>query len=209
MPATHPVDDMMLPTHALVGLAVAAPLVGLAPDHATAALVGGLVGSVVPDLDMYAGHRRTLHYPTGYALAAVPAAGVALLAPTPAAAALALGLVGAALHCRMDRYGGGLELRPWEATADRAVYDHLRGEWLAPRRWIRYDGAPEDVVLAVALGAPLAVVLDGPLRLVVVAALLVGCVYGLLRRRLAAAATVLVGSMPDAVAARVPERYRQ
>ncbi len=200
---------MMLPTHALVGLAVVAPVAVLAPGHATPVLAGGLVGSVVPDLDMYAGHRRTLHYPTGYALAAVPAAGVALLAPTPAAVALALGLVGAALHCRMDRYGGGLELRPWEATSDRAVYDHLRGEWLAPRRWVRYDGAPEDVGLALALGAPLVVVLDDPFRRVVAAALLVGCVYGLLRRRLAAVATVLVGLLPDAVAGHVPERYRR
>jgi len=200
---------MMLPTHALVGLAVAAPLAALAPGHATPALAGGLAGSVLPDLDMYTGHRRTLHYPTGYALAALPAVAAALLFRTPATVALALALVGAALHCRMDRYGGGLELRPWEATSDRAVYDHLRGEWLAPKRWIRYDGAPEDVLLALVLGLPLAVVLDGPFRLAVVAALLVGCVYGLLRRRLAGIAAALVGLLPDAVAAHVPERYRR
>jgi hypothetical protein len=200
---------MMLPTHAMVGVAIAAPLVALAPEHATLALTGGVVGSVLPDLDMYAGHRRSLHYPTGYTLAAVLTAVVAGALGTPLSVGVAFVLAGAALHCRMDRYGGGLELRPWEATSDRAVYDHARGGWRAPKRWIRYDGAPEDVLLTVVLGVPVAVMLDAPFRWIAVGALVVGVTYGVLRRRLAELAPTVVARVPKPVATRVPERYRQ
>lgn len=200
---------MMLPTHALVGLALASPLVVLAPDLAPAALAGALVGSTVPDLDLYADHRRRLHYPTGYALAAAPAVATAALVGTPLAVAIAFLLVGAALHCRMDRYGGGLELRPWEGTSDRGVYDHVRGRWLAPKRWISYDGAPGDVLLAALLGVPLVAGLDGPFRWVALVALLVGGAYGLLRRRLADLAPRVLAQVPRPVAVYAPDRYRE
>jgi hypothetical protein len=199
---------MMLPTHVVVGLAIASPLLVLAPDHAGVALTGILVGSVLPDLDMYAGHRRSLHFPTGYSIAAVPLLVTAFVSGPSVLLALALLFVGAALHCRMDRYGGGLELRPWEGTSDRAVYDHVRGEWRPPKRWIRYDGAPEDVLLMVLLGAPLLLVLEGPFRFLVLAAMVVGGTYGLLRRRFPDMAPVVVQHVPEPVVHHVPERYR-
>lgn len=200
---------MMLPTHALAGLALATPLLVLAPEHAPAALLGGLVGGVLPDMDLYAGHRRTLHYPSGYLLATVPTAAGALLVGTPPAVALAFLLAAAALHCQMDRYGAGLELRPWEGHSERAVYDHVRGRWRRPRRWVRYDGAPEDMLLTGALAVPLLLVVDGPFRVVVAAALITGAGYGLLRRRLATLAPVVVSMVPESVAGHVPERYQQ
>lgn len=199
----------MLPTHVVVGLIIAVPLGALAPEHAAVALAGGAIGSVFPDLDMYAGHRRTLHYPTGYTLAAVPAAIAGAVLQTPASVALAFALVGAALHCRMDQYGGGLERKPWEATSDRAVYDHVRGRWRAPKRWVRYDGAPEDVLFMMVLGVPAAAVLDSPFRWVAVIALLIGATYGLLRRRLAAIAPAVFERVPVPVSGYVPERYRR
>lgn len=205
-----PIDcAMMLPTHALTGLAIAAPLVALAPEFAPVALAGALVGGVLPDLDLYVGHRRTLHYPVGYSLAAVAVGSLALVLATPALVAAAFLFVGAALHCQMDRYGGGLELRPWENGSDRAVYDHARGRWRRPKRWVRYDGAPEDVLLTVGLGAPLLVALDGPFQVAAAAALAVGVTYGLLRRRLAALAPVVAGHVPASVDHHVPDRYQE
>nr|WP_223174193.1 metal-dependent hydrolase [Halorubrum aquaticum] len=199
----------MLPTHATVGLAIAAPISALAPDLAPAALAGALAGSVLPDLDLYSGHRRTLHYPTVYALLAAPAVVLAAVSTLPAAVALAAFLVGAAVHCRMDRYGGGLELRPWEENSDRAVYDHVRGRWRRPKRWIRYDGSPGDLTLLVALTLPLLVVLEGPFRLVAAAALAVGVTYVALRRRLASLAPVVFGYAPEVLSRYVPDRYRR
>ncbi|WP_440771292.1 metal-dependent hydrolase [Natronorubrum sp. DTA28] len=199
---------MMLPTHAVIGLAIAAPLLFLSPDIAPAALTGALIGSLVPDLDLYAGHRRTLHYPTIYTLLALPLALIAAVVPTTASVGVASIVVGAAVHCHADRLGGGLELRPWEGTSERAVYDHVRGRWRRPKRWVRYDGAPEDLSLLVALAVPLLVVLEGPFRAVVAIALVVGAVYAGLRRRLAALAPVVFGYVPERLEGYVPERYR-
>jgi len=205
---------MMLPTHVLAGLAVGAALLGLLPGEAPAwlgqvALVGVAAGSILPDLDIYAGHRRTLHYPNLY-VAGVGLVGVAAFVwPTPLLAALAFVLLGAALHCRMDRYGGGLELRPWEGTSDRAVYDHVRGRWRTPKRWIPYDGAPGDLALAGVLGLPLLFVLGTEGRTVVALALGVAVTYALLRRRLANLAPAVVAFAPDPVTGYVPDRYRE
>jgi len=200
---------MMLPTHAVVGLALAAPLTVLAPEFATVALTGGFVGGVLPDLDLYAGHRRSLHYPSGYTLLAIVVSIAAVLLRTQLVVSLAFLFIGGAAHCRMDRYGGGLELRPWEKTSEKAVYDHVRGRWRTPKRWIRYDGAPEDIVLMGLVGVPLAVILDNPFRWAVVVALLIGCAYGLLRRRLAKLAPTVFEQVPDSVSSYVPERYKQ
>ncbi|GAB7092186.1 hypothetical protein JCM18237_24570 [Halorubrum luteum] len=174
----------MLPTHVLVGLAVAAPVAVAVPELATPILVGALVGSVLPDVDVAAIHRRTFHYPTGYVLAAVPAAALAIAVPTAEAVVLASTLVAAALHCRMDRYGGSHELRPWERKSDRAVYDHVQGRWLDARRWTRYDGAPEDLLVATVAGSVALVGLVEPFRTLAAIALVVGVVYAGFRRRL-------------------------
>ena len=198
---------MMLPTHALVGMALAVPLAVHSPTLATAALLGGLVGGVLPDLDLYWGHRRTLHYPTLYPLAVVPAAVAAFVWTLPVTVALAVALLAAAAHCRMDVYGGGLELRPWEGTSDRAVYDHVRGEWLRPRRLVPYDGSRGDLALSAVAGLPLVILLDGAFAVAAAAALGVAIVYTLLRRRLADLAASVFARVPTPLAGYVPERY--
>lgn len=198
----------MLPTHVVIGLLIATPLLVVAPDLAPAGLAGAVIGSILPDLDMYAGHRRTLHYPTGYALGAIPVALVAAVVTTPIAVTAAFLLIGAAAHCRMDRYGGGLELRPWERTSDRAVYDHVKGRWQPPKRWIRYDGAPEDFLLTAIVGVPLFFVLDGVFEWVITAALVVAAVYAVLRRRLPDLAPTVLAYVPEPLLERVPIRYQ-
>jgi len=209
IPTHHLPNGMMLPTHTLVGLAIGAPLLWLAPASATPALAGGLCGGIWPDLDLYVGHRRTLHYPTGYSLASIPVVIVAAVVGSPVAIGLAVAVVAAAAHCQMDRFGGGLELRPWENTSERAVYDHVAGKWRAPKRWVRYDGAPEDVGLSLLVGLPLVTVVPPVFRRLVVGALIIAVGYGLLRRWLAALAPVLAAFVPDPVARYVPERYRR
>jgi len=92
------------------------------------------------------------------------------------------------------------------------VYDHLRGTWIAPRRWVRYDGSPEDLLLSTVLAVPLLVTLGGMLRWIVVTSLVVAGVYTAVRRVLPTAAVFLVEStllqaLPDRVLARVPPRY--
>lgn len=197
----------MLPTHALWGMALAVPVVVLAPEFAGIALVAGFLGGIVPDLDMYVGHRKTLHYPVYYSALAIPMAVTAILVPTGVAVGVAFFLLGASSHSVSDVFGSGLELRPWEATSDRAVYDHHRDRWIAPRRWIRYDGSPEDLVVSVAIAVPLLTVVEGNLRWIVVATLAVGAVYTVTRRILPGVAVFLVQTLPDHALAYVPARY--
>lgn len=174
----------MATTHAFVGLAIAAAVATVAPEYALPAAVGAVVGGLFPDLDLLATHRRSLHFPVLYWVPTLPAVGIALAAPSPLSVGAALFLVTAAAHSTSDVIGGGLEPRPWEGTSDRAVYAHLSGRWLAPRQWIRYDGAPEDLVLATLLAVPALVVFEGRIRAAVVAGLVASALYTLVRKRI-------------------------
>ncbi|MDG5820675.1 metal-dependent hydrolase [Natronococcus sp. A-GB7] len=198
---------MMLPTHALGGMALALPLLVVAPEFAPLALGAGLVGGIFPDLDMYAGHRKTLHFPVYYSVLAVLAIGVAVLVPTGVTVAVAVFLLAAALHCATDVLGSGLELRPWEGTSDRAVYDHYRRTWIPPRRLVRYDGSPADLMLSVTLALPLLYTLEGVFQWLVFSTVAVAAVYTALRRRLADLAAVVARRIPTGVQPYVPNRY--
>ena len=199
---------MMLPTHALAGVLLALPVALAAPDAASAVLGAGFLGGVVPDLDMYVGHRRTLHYPIYYSAAALPVGAATVLAPTRPTAVLTAFLLAAAAHSVADVFGGGLELRPWEATSTLAVYDHYHGRWIAPRRWIGYDGSPADLALATVLAVPLLLVVDTPFRWLVAGTLVVAVTYVAVRRILSVVAERLVAVLPAWAITRLPARYR-
>jgi hypothetical protein len=175
----------MVITHVAVALAFAVPVALIAPEFATPAAVGAIVGGAFPDLDLFVGeHRRTLHFPVvGLALAA-PGVGLALLVPTSFTVGLALGLLGFGVHSASDVLGAGEELRPWERTNTNAVYDHVSGRWWQARYVFPYDGSPQDLGLAVAAGIPVLLVYDEPIRLGLGAVLGVAAVYAVLRRRL-------------------------
>jgi hypothetical protein len=178
---------MMGTTHAAVGLLLALPVLVLEPALAPAAALGAVAGGIFPDFDLLVGdHRKTLHFPHYYWVVAVPAGLLAVLVPRPLTVAAALFVVAAAVHSGTDWFGAGVEARPWERTSPEAVFVHTRGEWLQPRYWVRYDGAPEDLVLTVVCSTP-GLFLFGPLvRRVTVAMVLVAVAYTLVRKRLPA-----------------------
>ncbi len=172
-------------THAAVGLTVASTLLWLAPELATPAALAAVAGGLFPDLDLFVGdHRRTLHYPLYYWLVATPALGIAAVFSGPASVAPAFFLLSAALHSSVDVLGAGHELRPWERTSDRAVYLHATGRWLRARRVVRYDGAPEDLLLTAVFSLPGLVWFDGVVRAVTAAGLALALGYALVRKRL-------------------------
>lgn len=197
----------MATTHLMAGLLLAIPLAVAFPSLATPILIGAVIGSILPDLDLYYGHRQTLHYPNLGLLAVIPAIAVAVVYPHPFVVALAFVVVTAVLHARMDIYGGGLELRPWAGDSQRAVYDHLNDRWIAPRRFVRYDGAPEDVAFAAVLAVPALVVLDGLLWWLVVAAVGISLLYGLVRKPLVDFGVILLRYVPRPLLAILPMRY--
>jgi len=200
---------MMATTHALAGMALASVSVLIAPEHAPAAVSGAAVGELFPDLDLYGDHRRALHYPILYSLAALVVVPLAVLVSTAGLLALAAFVTAAALHSVMDAFGGGLELKPWQETSDRAVYSHYHGRWIPPRRWVRYDGAPEDVGVAAVLALPVLAQYDGTIQTVALALLGISVCYGLIRKPLVAVTVLLVDSLPTDFVDRLPARFTE
>jgi len=180
---------MMATTHAFAGLAAVAPVAYAVPELAVPLAAGALCGGIAPDLDVAFAHRRTLHFPVYGIGPAALAVVVAVVAPGPLTAGIAAFAVAAWLHAASDVLGGSPEMDPSDPS-DRAVYDHRRGRWLRPRRWIDYDGSPGDAALAVALAVPALIVFDGPIATVVAVGIAVSLGYALVRRR-------LVDWMPD------------
>lgn len=198
---------MMATTHALVGITIAAAASIVVPEITVLGVLAAGAGGVFPDFDLYAGHRETLHFPVYYGLVAAPAVLVALLLATPIAWALALFLVAAAAHSMMDAAGGGLELRPWRGNSDRAVYSHYHGRWLRPRRFVRYDGAPEDLALGGLIALPSLLTFDGTLGLAIWALLGLSVVYAVVRKPMVIVAEWLLERVPGPVRTRLPERF--
>ncbi len=175
----------MSTTHAAAGLLLAIPLLVFAPHLAPLAALAAIAGGAFPDFDMFVGqHRKTLHYPAYGWVVAVAALVVAVVRTRPATIAIACFTLAAALHAVSDVFGAGLEPRPWEGTSNRAVYLHAGDRWLAPKRWVRYDGAPEDLAFTVALSIP-GLLLFGPtVRWVTIVGIVVAVVYTVVRKRL-------------------------
>lgn len=172
-------------THAAVGLTVASAVLWFAPELATPAALAAVVGGLFPDIDLFVGdHRRTLHYPIYYWLVAIPVLGIAAAFPGPASVPLGFFLLSAALHSSADVLGAGHELRPWERKSDRAVYFHATGRWLRARRVVRYDGAPEDLLLTAVFSLPGLVWFDGVVRAVAAVGLALAVGYAIVRKRL-------------------------
>lgn len=198
---------MMGTTHALAGAFLGAAIATVAPEFAVVAVVAAVAGSVAPDLDIYRGHRRTLHYPVYGWVVAVPAVALAGLAPSVWTVGIATFLVAAAGHAAMDAFGGGLELRPWEGGSDRAVYSHYHDRWLAPRRAVPYDGSPRDLGLAGAFAVLPGTTLPDPVPAFVLAGLAVSATYVALRKRLATLWSTVARALPAPVAPYVPDRF--
>lgn len=175
----------MAPTHVIVGPILALPILVFSPEYAVTGALAAVAGGIFPDFDLFFGHhRRTLHFPGGYWALAIPTLGWAVLDPGAASIALALFLTAAGVHSLQDWFGAAPEVRPWESTSDKAVYCHLTGQWLPPKRWVRYDGAPEDLALTVGLGVPGIVLFSSPVPIVLGISVAVGIVYASVRKRL-------------------------
>ncbi len=140
---------MMVTTHALVGLFVALPVAILVPEHGPTALAAGALGGIVPDLDVFAEHRRTLHQPVYGFAAAAGALAVAVVAPTALTLGLFAFLLTAALHCVGDVVSCGLGAVAVGQPAVRSGGLRPRPRNVgSPRRWIPYDGSPADLGFA-------------------------------------------------------------
>ncbi len=173
---------MMITTHALIGLLAATGLSVLAPGNLELIGLAGIIGGILPDLDMPLSHRKTFHYPFISSVLALTALGIAIAWTGFFTVAVAALLLGIALHATMDTIGGDLSKRPWKQESDKAVYDHVRHQWLPAQRYIRYDGSPEDLVLYVTLAVPVAYIHTGMIDDLIIAGLIVSITYTAFRK---------------------------
>ncbi len=176
---------MMATTHVFAGLAIVAPLAHVAPEFAVPLAAGAIAGGLFPDFDLAFEHRRTLHFPVYGSVLAVLATIGAVLVPSSPTVGFAAFAVAAWLHAASDALGNGPEFDPWTDARENAVYNHFAGRWMQARRYVRYDGAPEDFALGLALAVPALVVFDGRVRVVVAAALVPAFAYTIFRRQVA------------------------
>lgn len=172
----------MLFTHLLAGLLVGLGVTAL--GGGPLALPAGLVGGLLPDLDMLADHRRSLHSPVGFAVVGVPLAVAGYWLGADPVLAVGTLLLAAWVHSAMDVFGSARELRPWERTSQEAVYNHVLGRWHAPRRLL-YDGSPRDLGLCLLLAALVGWHGDPTAVRIAVALVVPAAVYALSRRTIA------------------------
>lgn len=117
------------------------------------AVLAGMIGGFLPDIDMLLEHRKTTHRPFQYLvlttvfLAAVLLQGGAYLV-------FATFLLGSMmLHSFMEIFSNGKTMRPKKETDDRAVFNHFTGNWIKPRRTV-IDASFRDLMCTVFFSIP-------------------------------------------------------
>lgn len=105
-------------------------------------------------------------------------------------------LLAGGLHSRMDVYSGGLELRPWEESDDRAVFDHFRGTWIPASRLV-YSGSPTDFVIGSVVLVPVLAFAEGITAALAVCVFALSVLYALSRQRIAAAVPRQFGTLSE------------
>jgi len=200
---------MMATTHAYIGLVAAVASLPVTGKYApaTSVLFAAFVGGLVPDLDLVTSHRKTLHFPLLYPVAACGLLGLSTVVGSQVLFVLGIAVASAGLHSLSDVFGGGVGHEPWKQSSSKAVYNHVLGRWHRPKRLVRYSGAPEDFVLSVAVAIPVihSPSVGPPFRLPLVAILVGSGFYALSRRRLPAIAASLRSTLPATVVRRLPQ----
>lgn len=145
---------MMLATHAVLGGFLGLFFLPFGADFVSQAVLVGMLGSVIPDLDMIAEHRKTLHRPFQMFAAFSLFLAIFIFYPAHHIALISLFVFSMSLHCFMDVLSNGKTMRPRENPDDRAVYNHISQEWIKPKRLV-LEGSLPDILLTIGVGTAL------------------------------------------------------
>lgn len=172
---------MMFSTHILAGATLGLLASFLSPSMVPVAVLAGMIGGLLPDIDMFFEHRKTTHRPFQY-LALVAVFSVAFFFQGGAYLLFAAFLLGSmTLHSFMEIFSNGKTMRPKKETDDRAVYNHFAGNWIEPRRTV-IDASFRDLLCTVVFSIP--VLIHGAHFYLTSAVLAWGIVYFLMADRL-------------------------
>jgi hypothetical protein len=171
---------MMISTHVLMGANLGLIIGMFEPSLGTAAIAAGVLGSIIPDLDMMAEHHRTLHRPFQF-LGVTGALYLIFTATASNLAAFTLFTAAAAsLHSFSDILSQGKTKHPEVKKDERAVYNHLGNKWMKPKRIIN-EASSRDLAATTILAIPLLTLLDGGFAYLTVLAVTFGCAQHFLR----------------------------
>jgi hypothetical protein len=149
---------MMLTTHILAGASLGLLFLSSDPEVVFPVMIVGLFGSIFPDLDMFAEHRKTLHRPFQMLIVSALFALVFTVYSVQAILLAAVFTFSMSLHCFMDILSNGKTMHPRTDPDDRAVYNRVTDSWIEPRRLV-LDGSVPDMILTIVFGIILVVLL--------------------------------------------------
>ena len=164
----------MITTHILVGGCLGLLSTFLSPGHVTTAILAGMVGGMVPDLDIFMEHRKTLHRPIQFTVLSILLLMLVMVQPSELTVVLAFTVSSMLLHSVFDIFSNGKTMRPEIETDDRAVYNHVKSEWIEPRRWV-LDASRPDLIIT--LSAATALLFTSQLVLLTQTVMATGVVY--------------------------------
>lgn len=173
---------MIFPTHVLVGGFVGAVISAFVAVNPLPIVFMGMVAALLPNLDLFMEHRKTLHRPFQYAVVSIVLLGLVAFRPHPGVVALATVFTSLALHSWLKSLTEGQGLREDAMDAERAVYDHIRDQWMSARELTPMGGIP-DVVIGLSAGF-LAITFAPESAVLIVPVMAVSVVFAATRKRI-------------------------
>jgi hypothetical protein len=151
-------------------------------------ILTSIIGSVVPDLDLFIGqHRKTLHYPVYSGFIFIVTIPLLFVLPITGIYINSF-ILCFGLHSVLDAIGGGLGKYPWKEQNLPTVYDHYSQKWLYKNNFkyrVEYDGSPLDLLISILLAMFIFVATDTPyIRKTVLLSLLIAFVYTIIRKKI-------------------------
>jgi hypothetical protein len=136
----------------LMGGIVGLWTLAVAPEYITFSFYVGLFAGLFPDLDMVLEHRRSFHRPFQYILFTVAAGTLTFFYFNQWTVMIFTFIASINLHSLSDILSSGATVEPFKEENNKGVYNHIREEWIEPRRLI-IMGSMSDIMLSIGMGA--------------------------------------------------------
>ena len=145
---------MMLPTHVLIGGLSALSISALVSQPQTWLIIVGMTAAILPDLDIFIEHRKTLHRPKEYIIGLGLFSSIFFLNGSSLSLYLTVFFLGLISHIILDLLAYGKTMNPDLKEDGRCMYDHLSSKWIKPLK-IAKPGSKKDLILGTIASIPL------------------------------------------------------
>lgn len=161
---------MMLPTHIVMGGFIGLALSIIDPTTLSLYIYIGMIAGVIPDVDIFLEHRKTLHRPLEYLLVFTTLIFTYALFQLNSILVVAALFGSMSIHCISELFGQGKTMNPDLKTDDRCVYNHLAQNWLKPKRVVKVASI-RDLMILMVFSIPLMFYASMPIFIVTISVL--------------------------------------